>query len=418
MARLGRRRTGLIWVKVSGRRPAQGRHPVPGRWGPSWRMRPSPGRALADGPGRQPAEGDVDFDALAVWTLEALGEAETVALAGLAVGLVFGIAAQKSRFCLRAGVVEFARGRLGPRLAVWLLCFSTALLWTQASALAGLVDLDEARWLASPGTLSGAVLGGAFFGVGMVLARGCPGRLLVLSASGNLRAILSGLVFVVAAQVSLHGLAAPLRSALAELAATSGPNPHIAETVGLPEWAGVALGLCSAGLALWLAARNRVSARILWFGSGVGFAAAAGWILTAGLGRVSFEPVPLESLTFSGPSADVLMYVLTPAGTLDFDIGLVPGVFLGAFLAATHGRELSWEGWSGAKSMHRYLVGAALMGFGAMLAGGCSIGAGVTGGSTLALTAWVALAAMWLGGMAADAMLDRRGAATETLPAE
>ena len=138
----------------------------------------------------------MDLYSLFVLLLENLGDGETLLLAGLVVGIVFGVAAQRSRFCLRAAVVEFSGGRLGPRTAVWLLCFSTALLWTQAAALAGLVDLSTSRWLGQASSLSGAVIGGLAFGVGMVLARGCPGRLLVLSATGNLRAIrlLSGAI--------------------------------------------------------------------------------------------------------------------------------------------------------------------------------------------------------------------------------
>ena len=342
-----------------------------------------------------------------VWLQEVAGEAGAVALAGLLVGVVFGWSAQRSRFCLRAAVVEFSRGTFGPRLSVWLLCFSTALFWTQGLALTGIAGLAESRWLAQPGSLSGAVIGGLIFGVGMVLARGCPGRLLVLAATGNLRALLSGLVFAVAAQMSLRGLLAPLRTALAGGYVTDGPNPEVTAMLGLPGWTGMALGVAAAAVALGFAAWNRVSARTLIFGSGVGFAAALGWALTYWLGQSSFEPVPVESLTFSGPSADMLMFFLLPDAGLDFDIGLVPGVAAGAFLAALWGRELQWQGWSGAGSMPRYLVGAALMGFGAMLAGGCSIGAGVTGASTLALGAWVALTAMWAGGAITDALVDR-----------
>jgi uncharacterized membrane protein YedE/YeeE len=55
------------------------------------------------------------------------------------------------------------------------------------------------------------------------------------------------------------------------------------------------------------------------------------------------------------------------------------------------------------------MFGAVLMGFGAMLAGGCAIGAGVTGGSVFAGTAWLALFCMWLGAMATDFVLDQRG---------
>lgn len=351
-----------------------------------------------------------------VWLQDRTGEVGAVALAGLLVGVVFGWSAQRSRFCLRAAVVEFAHGHFGPRLSVWLLTFSTALFWTQGLALAGIIDLGETRWLALPGSISGAALGGLVFGVGMVLARGCPGRLLVLAATGNLRALLSGLVFAVAAQMTLHGLLAPLRGSLAASLVTAGANPELTATLGFGGWAGLMLGVGAAAVALGFAGWNRVSARTLIFGSAVGFSVALGWGLTYTLSQSSFVPVPIESLTFSGPSADMLMFFLLPDAGLDFDIGLVPGVAAGAFLAAALAGELQWQGWTGARSMQRYLLGAAFMGFGAMLAGGCSIGAGVTGTSALALTAWIALTAMWAGGAAADVFIDR-GAETEPLGA-
>ncbi|MGZ9072697.1 MAG: YeeE/YedE thiosulfate transporter family protein [Rhodoplanes sp.] len=40
----------------------------------------------------------------------------------------------------------------------------------------------------------------------------------------------------------------------------------------------------------------------------------------------------------------------------------------------------SWKASATAKSMRRYIVGAVLMGFGGKLAGGCAVGAGVSGG--------------------------------------
>ena len=49
--------------------------------------------------------------------------------------------------------------------------------------------------------------------------------------------------------------------------------------------------------------------------------------------------------------------------------------------------------------MERYLIGAGLMGFGSMLAGGCAVGAGMAGGSVFAITAWVAVFFMWVGAM-------------------
>ncbi len=71
--------------------------------------------------------------------------------------------------------------------------------------------------------------------------------------------------------------------------------------------------------------------------------------------------------------------------------------------------------------MRRYLAGAALMGFGGMLAGGCAVGAGVTGASIFALTAWVTLFAIWIAAAVTDWVVDRKMAGRivppQTLPA-
>ena len=340
--------------------------------------------------------------------VEGIGEAPAAALLGLVTGIVFGVAAQRSRFCLRAACIEFARGTLGPRMAVWLLCFSTALVWVQGAALAGFFQVEEARMMAVAGSWSGAVIGGLIFGAGMVLARGCPGRLLVLAASGNLRAIVSGLIFAVVVQMSLKGLFAPLRDGLAALWTTKGGrNVDLIGAMGLPRESGLVLGLMIALLALALARRNRIGASTLIFASGVGFAVAIGWISTFALARVSFDPVTISSVTFSGPSATTLMFFLEPAQVLEFDVGLVPGVVIGAGAAALLSGQFRFEGFENEGNMRRAMTGAVLMGFGAMLAGGCSIGAGVTGGSIFAGTAWAALTAMWVGAVATDVVLDR-----------
>jgi len=344
-----------------------------------------------------------------IWLLETVGENTTMALAGLTVGVIFGVAAQRSRFCLRAAAVEFSRGHIGPKTAVWLLTFATALFWTQGAIFFDFLSLDEARMLAVPGSLSGAIIGGLIFGTGMVLARGCSGRLLVLAATGNLRAMISGLVFAVVAQMSLHGWLSPLRDWMAGLWITpNGANIQILTYIGLPEGSGAVLGLIFAIYALYVAYKNKVGKRILFMASGVGFAVAVGWLLTYNLAAVSFEPVQVESATFTGPSADTLMYFLSRDAVLDFDVGLVPGVFLGAFLAAFFGGELKLQGFESGASMRRYLTGAAMMGFGGMLAGGCAIGAGVTGGSAFALTAWIALTFFWIGAAITDRLLDYR----------
>ena len=48
-----------------------------------------------------------------------------------------------------------------------------------------------------------------------------------------------------------------------------------------------------------------------------------------------------------------------------------------------------------------------MMGFGGMLAGGCAVGAGLTGVSVFSLTALVALSSMWIFSGLTDMIVDR-----------
>ncbi len=351
--------------------------------------------------------------------IERIGESPTAALFGLITGIVFGFAAQRSRFCLRAATVEFARRTMSNSVAIWLLTFSTALVWVQGAALLGLLRTEDARMMAVTGSWSGAIIGGLIFGVGMVLARGCSGRLLVLASTGNLRSVMSGMLMAIVAQMSLHGYLADFRTYLASLWMTKGgTNVNLLTLLGLPEWFGFAMGLTIAVLALYLARRSNLGAKRLIFGSGVGFAVALGWVLTFQLSQAAFDPVTVTSATFTGPSANTLMFFLTPNPVLEFDVGLIPGVVIGAFSASHLAGEFKFQGYEGEAVMRRSMTGAVLMGFGGMLAGGCAIGAGVTGGSIFVATAWLALLCMWIGAMATDYLIDQPKGGGVAQPAE
>jgi uncharacterized protein len=150
-----------------------------------------------------------------------------------------------------------------------------------------------------------------------------------------------------------------------------------------------------------------------WTGAtGVGLAVAGAWWLTFAISQVAFDPHPVQAISFTGPSADVLTRVLF---TIDkppsFDLGLIPGVFLGSFLAAWLFGELKLEGFEGGASMRRYLLGAVLMGFGGMLAGGCAVGAGLSGAAIFTITSWVTLCSMWAAAALTDRLVDQRPAA-------
>ncbi len=341
--------------------------------------------------------------------LERFGEAQVLAAGGALIGLLFGFAAQRSGFCLRSAAIEFWRGHPGEKLAVWLLTFSAAVAGVQALVLAGAIDVSGARQLAVRGSISGALVGGLLFGAGMVMARGCASRLLVLSATGNLRALLSGLIFAVTAQAALAGALAPLRESISSWwTVEGGAARDLLAVTGGGRWGGLAFGALWLAAALWYSLRSKKSVWKWLGGLGAGFAVAAGWAYTATVAASSFQVVPVQGLTFSGPSAEWLMRVVSaPGRAFGFDSGFLPGVFAGALAGAWVGRDLRLEGFKDGYSMRRYIAGAVLMGFGSMLAGGCAVGAGVSGGAVFALTAWLSLAAMWAGAGITDRLLDR-----------
>jgi len=327
---------------------------------------------------------------------EAITDPAKACLGGFAIGLAFGAFAQSSRFCLRSACLEFWSMRLGRSVVVWLMVFGAALTGAQLLFLGGFIDVSEVRQLSTVGTLSGAIIGGLMFGVGMILARGCASRLLVLSGTGNMRALVTGLIVTVIAQAALTGALSPLRTALSGLWSV-GPDARNM-MLHVPQYTGLVLGVATLALAGWLAAREKLDPRTALLSVALGATVAVGWGFTATLSRVSFTPVAVNSVSFTGPSADTLMSLITsPSMTLEFSLGLVPGVFVGSFLSAVARREFAIQVFDAQTGMVRYLAGAVLMGFGGMLAGGCAVGAGVTGGSVMSLTAWVALLCMWIG---------------------
>ncbi|MFB9150079.1 YeeE/YedE family protein [Roseovarius ramblicola] len=341
--------------------------------------------------------------------IDTYGDGAVLAMAGVLVGVIFGAAAQHSRFCLRAATIEVAERGLGPRLSIWIIAFSAGVLAVQGAIAMGVLDVSQSRQLAATGSLSGAIIGGLMFGAGMILARGCASRLLVLSATGNLRALVTGLVLTIVAQSSLRGVLSPAREGLATLwTVPGGAARDLLAHLGLTSAAAATLAAAALAGGVALAVLRHVRSSHVLAGIGVGLAVGLGWLATYAIAQTSFEVIPISSVTFTGPSTDTLMGLVNSTSLpLGFGVGLVPGVLAGAAATALVTREWKIERFGPDTPMERYLAGAALMGFGSMLAGGCAVGAGMSGGAIFALTAWVAVTAMWVGAMATHLLVAR-----------
>lgn len=314
-------------------------------------------------------------------------------IAGLLLGLLFGAAAQASRFCLRRAVAGEADERASAG-AVWATALAAAILAFAGAQAFGLVALDDHRLLSSSLPLAAVVGGGLAFGAGMVLTRGCVSRLTVLSATGNLRAVFVLLAFAVTAHATLKGVLAPLRTTLGSLTLDLPAGSFAEIPFGFPALA--ALGLV---LAAFLIVRARPSALSLALGALIGLVAVAGWAATSTLLFDDFDPQPVQTAAFTLPWSDSLFWVIAssaiPAG---FGVGFIGGVLTGSFLSAAARRELRFQSFTGPRETLRYLAGGALMGVGGVLAGGCTVGAGLSGTATGSIAALLALISIVAGG--------------------
>ncbi len=335
-------------------------------------------------------------------------------VAGGLIGAIFGVLAQLSRFCLRRGLVETGHERRSA-LGLWLTALLVAIAGTQALSIAGLVDFSGHRFLASGVAAPAIILGGLLFGAGMVLARGCASRLTVLTGTGNLRALVAVITFAIIAHATLKGVFAPLRVWLSSFTFDLGATTTLTSLPGTPIiWA--ALAVAALGAYIF---RLNIGVKNLAYGAAIGALVPLGWFTTGTLLLDEFDPITLESLAFTSASSETLFW--TVAGTAiapGFGVGFFGGVLLGSAIAALSSGEFKWEGFNQDLPTHRYLIGGSLMGIGGVLAGGCTVGAGLSGVSTLSFSAALALASIIAGALATKATLGAGHTIAHSVPAE
>ncbi|MEM8628128.1 MAG: YeeE/YedE family protein, partial [Pseudomonadota bacterium] len=244
-------------------------------------------------------------------------------------------------------------------------------------------------------------VGGIVFGVGMVLARGCPSRLIVLAASGNLRAAVTLLILALVVQATLSGALVPARQAITPVAMLSPAEQSAFLSVSATAVLAV-IGALMIGAIIF--ARNVVGRLTYALAAiGTGLTIPLAWFLTAAISQQTFDPFEPQAVSYAAPTA------MAVAGRVDLDnatpsygLGLLGGAFVGAFLIAVATGTFRVVQFAEGATLPRYAAGAVLMGFGSVLCLGCAVGAGMTGASVLATHALVALASMVLGAGVAD----------------
>ena len=341
---------------------------------------------------------------------ETLTAPQAAIILGLVLGILFGGIAQITRFCLRRAIAG-AQSERRSALAIWTTALATAVIGTQLAISSGFISFDDHRFMAADLPIAAILAGGAMFGAGMVLTRGCVSRLTVLFASGNLRALTVLMIFAVTAHATLKGVLAPLRTSLGDITVPL----ETTMLPGNPMFLGVLVGI----IAIVAALRSGVSLLHLGLAVLLGSLVPAAWVGTGFVLYDDFDPIALQSLSFTAPYADTLFWSI--AGTsipANFGVGLIGGTLAGALVTALVRKEFQWQSFSSPAQTGRYAAGATLMGVGGVLAGGCTVGAGLAGVPTLSIAALLALAAIILGAAIMDRVLAGTASNAQAIPAE
>lgn len=335
-----------------------------------------------------------------------------VASAAFPLGLIFGGMVRWGNFCTMGALSDIVLMGDWRRFRAWMLAIAVAMAGSQLLQWAELVDLGESIYLTPELGWAGAVIGGFLFGFGMVLAGGCGSRSAVRLGGGNLKSLVAVVTLGLVAYATLRGILALPRVRLEE--ATMLDLSGFADSQGIPELlaaagfgeADITRPLIAAAIALLLALfafsnkrfatsyRHWISAVV------VGLAVPAGWMITGIVGADDFDPVQLASLTFVAPIGEGIVYLLTYTGaSITFGIAIVAGTILGGTLMSIARGDFRIETFADGKDFLRHLLGGAMMGFGGVLALGCTVGQGLTGITTLAIGSLIAVTAIMAGGV-------------------
>jgi len=362
----------------------------------------------------------------------------TVFLCSLLTGLV----SRKSNFCTMGALADWVTTGSTGRMKAWLLAIAVAMSGVIMLEIFGLVDADNA----SPAYRSSELawlqnlLGGLCFGIGMTLASGCGSKMLVRIGGGNLKSLVVVLVIALVA----YYMANPFPGTddtLYTLLFHDWIRPFAVELNGHQDIGTLVAGERHALTARLVAGLALVTALLVFIfrdadfrkqkdhlaaGLVIGLAVAAVWLVTSSIrveadgeayqlsGYVqnwefvseseehrpaSSQSLKPQSFTIINPIGQAFGYAKSGFDNALLTCGLmiVTGILLGSFLHALISGGFRVEWFTSFRDLARHLLGALLMGFGGVLAMGCTFGQAISGISTLALGSFIAFSGIILG---------------------
>ncbi len=379
---------------------------------------------------------------------------QALLLGAFGIALIMGAVVNKTNFCTMGAVSDAVNMGDWGRMRAWMFAIAIALLGVTGLEAVGLVQADGSFPPYRSGNLIWAenILGGLLFGIGMTLASGCGNKTLIRIGGGNLKSIVVfGVIGVIAyfminpfpgSDQTLMSLLfldwiRPLAVSLDGGQQDLGTIFAGSEGAGSARlWIGTGLGLLLLGF-VFKSADFRGSFDNVLGGLVVGVAILGAWYVSSNIGLTfedSFEgemtvsvsefldPAQThwdmnegihegwdakpassdfnpQSYTFINPMGQSLGYAAGGFAktALTFGVVAVLGVVAGSFIWAILSGGFRFEWFASVRDFMNHFIGAILMGFGGVLAMGCTIGQGITGFSTLAVGSMMALVSIVFG---------------------
>lgn len=327
-------------------------------------------------------------------------------ITGLLLGAVLGFVLQRGRFCVTGAFRDLTLSRN----SLWFTAFLVVVA-VQAVGLTVMTSLGVVTPKLTPLPIVGVVVGGLIFGFAIVMAGGCATGTYYRTGEGLVGSWLALIGYAGFSAAMKYGVLSGLNTSLRDVTV---PATTISDTLHAPAWALTLLLVVAVALAVryhlakpatrlaTLPPKHSGLLHVLtekrWhpFATAVvvGLIGIAAWPLSVAAGRN-------DGLGITTPSANLVAYLTTGQSKyLDWGVMLVLGILIGSYVAAKASGEFRVRV-PDATIAVRSLLGGVLMGVGASLAGGCTIGNGMVQTSEFTWQGWIALAAFLVGTWAA-----------------
>lgn len=357
------------------------------------------------------------------------------------IALLMGAVVNKTNFCTMGAVSDAVNMGDTGRMRAWFLAIAVAMLGVSVLEYMGMLNPGDSfpPYRASQLIWAENILGGLMFGIGMTLASGCGNKTLIRIGGGNLKSIVVLLIIAVIAYYMVNPFPGSDQTLMSVLfydwirpLAVSLETPQDLGSVVLGKE--VATGRLAIGVVIGLlllvyafkSGEFRRSFDNILGGLIVGLAVLAAWYVSANIAvdvdgetyslsgyvqewafladseagkPADSRPLSTQSFTFINPMGQTLGYVAAgfKPTLLTFGVVALLGVIGGSLLWSLVSRSFRIEWFVDFKDFLTHVIGAILMGFGGVLAMGCTIGQGISGTSTLAIGSFLALGAIILG---------------------